>query len=126
MWNHLKTQAEFIIKSIQKELKIFKKRNYIKRKLASTENENKSKQIKRLKCNSQDSSITALHETSDDTRLPTSIPKAIEFFHKNIRVGPETFVRVVTSYGINHLSFNVMLLYISRVQEKFSLYALLV
>ena len=64
------------------------KRNYIKRKIASTENENKSKQ-KRLKCNSQDNSITALHQTSDDTRLPTSIPKAIEFFHKSIGVGPE-------------------------------------
>ena len=70
-------------------VKNIQKRNYIKRKLAPTENENKSTQIKRLKCNSQDSSITALHETSDDTRLPTSIPKAIELFHKNISVGPE-------------------------------------
>ena len=69
-------------------VKNIQKKNYIKRKIASTENENKSKQ-KRLKCNSQDNSIEALHETSDDTRLPTSIPKAIEFFHKNIGVGPE-------------------------------------
>ena len=64
------------------------KRKYIKRKLAFTENENKSKQ-KRLKCNSQDISIATLHETSGDTRLPTSIPKAIELFHKNISIGPE-------------------------------------
>ncbi len=69
-------------------VKNIQKRNYIKRKTASTENENKSKQ-KRLKYNSQDNSIAALHETSDDTRLPTSIPKTIEFFHKNISVGPE-------------------------------------
>ncbi len=63
------------------------KRNYIKRKLAGTENENKSKQ-KRFNCNFQDNSIATLHETSGDTRLPTSISKTIEFFHKNISVGP--------------------------------------
>ncbi len=64
------------------------KRKYIKRKLACTDNENKSKQ-KRLKCNFQDNSIQTIHETSGDTRLPTSIPKAIELFHNNISVGPE-------------------------------------
>ncbi len=64
------------------------KRKYIKRKLACTENENKSKQ-KRLKSNSLDNSIETLHEASGDTRLPTSMPKAIELFHKNISVGPE-------------------------------------
>ncbi len=69
-------------------VKNIQKKNYIKRKIASTENENKSKQ-KRLKCNSQDNSIAALHETSDDTRLSISIPKAIELFHKNISIGPE-------------------------------------
>ena len=129
MWNHLKTQAEFIIKTIYPErVQNIQKRKYIKRKLSSTENENKSKQ-KRLKVNSQDNSIETLHETSGDTRLPTSISKTIELFHKNISVGlldQNTFVRVVTSCGIGRLSLNVMLLYMSRVQEKFSIYALLV
>ncbi len=64
------------------------KRKYIKRKLACTENENKTKQM-RLKCNSEDISIETIHETSGDTRLSTSIPKAIELFCKNISVGPE-------------------------------------
>ncbi len=64
------------------------KRKYIKQKLACTANENKTKQ-KGLKSNSEDNSVATLHETSGDTRLPTSIPKAIEFFHKNISVGPE-------------------------------------
>ncbi len=70
------------------------KRKYIKRKLACTENENKSKQ-KRLESNPQDNSIVTLHETSGDTKLPTSIPKAIELFHKNIMcvLDQNTFVR---------------------------------
>ncbi len=108
-------------------VKNIQKRNYIKRKLAPTENENKSTQIKRLKCNSQDSSITALHETSDDTRLPTSIPKAIELFHKNISVGPEYICTCCDQLWYkSSVTQCIMLLYISRVQEKFSLYALLV
>ena len=70
-------------------VKNIQKRSYIKRKLACTENENKSTQ-KRLKYNShEDNSNATLHETSSDTRLSTTIPKAIEFFHKNISVGPE-------------------------------------
>ncbi len=70
MWNDLKTRAEFIIKTIQKEFKILKKRKYVKRKLVQTENENKSKQ-KRLESNS----IATSHETSGDMRLPTNILK---------------------------------------------------
>ena len=64
MSNNLKIQAEFITKTVQKEFKIFKK-------------------------GSIDISIETIHETSGDTGLPTSIPKAIELFHKNISVGPE-------------------------------------
>ncbi len=70
------------------------KRKYIKRKQSCTEDENKSKQ-KRLESNSQDNSIETLHETSDDTRLPTSMSKNIELFHKNISVGPEYIVGYV-------------------------------
>ena len=52
--------------------------------------------------------------------------KLLNYFIRTLVLDQNTFVRVVTSYGINHLSLNVMLLYISPVQEKFSLYALLV
>ena len=60
------------------------KRKYMKRKLASTENEHKSKD-KRLKISSQDNS----EEASGCTRSSISIPKATELFHQNISVGPE-------------------------------------
>ena len=63
------------------------KGSYLKRKLA-TDSENDGEQ-KRLKSNIQDNSIETLHVTPYDTRLSTSIPKAIELFHQNISVGPE-------------------------------------
>ena len=94
-----KSNPEKVVESFKNSSRIYnqnypervqniQKRKYIKRKLACTENENKSKQ-KRLESNSEDISIETIHETSGDTRLPTSIPKAIELFHKNISVGPE-------------------------------------
>ncbi len=83
-----KNSSRIYNQNYPKKVQNIQKRKYIKQKLACTENENKTKQ-KRLKSNSEDNSIATLHETSGDTRLPTSIPKAIEFFHKNISVGPE-------------------------------------
>ena len=56
----------------------------MKRKLANTENEHKSKD-KRLKISSQDNS----EEASGCTRSSISVPKATELFHQNISVGPE-------------------------------------
>ncbi len=90
-----KSNPEKVVESFKNSSRIYnqnhpervqniQKRKYIKR----TVNENKSKQ-KRLKSNSQDNSIATSHETSGDTRSPTSIPKTIEFFHENINVGPE-------------------------------------
>ncbi len=70
MRNHLKTQTEFN-QNYPERVQNIQKRKYIKRKLACTENKNKSKE-KQLESNSHDNSITTQHETSGDTRLPTS------------------------------------------------------
>ena len=94
-----KSNPEKVVESFKNSSRIYnqncpekvqniQKRKYIKRKLACTENENKTKQ-KRLESNYQDNSSATLHETSGDTRLSTSISKTIELFHKNISVGPE-------------------------------------
>ena len=52
--------------------------------------------------------------------------KQLNYFIRTLVLDQNTFVRVVTSCGIGRLSLNVILLYMSRVQEKFSIYALLV
>ncbi len=52
--------------------------------------------------------------------------KQSNYFIRTLVLDQNTFVRVVTSRGIGRLSLNVMLLYISCVQKKFSIYALLV
>ena len=69
-------------------VKNIQKKNYLKRKLSHIEDENGSEH-KRSNINSQDNLFETLEETSDDTRSPISIHKAIELFHKNISVGPE-------------------------------------
>ena len=69
-------------------VKNIKKNKYLKRKLSYMENEKRGEH-KRLKINSQDNLFKTSEETSNDTRLPITIPKAIELFHKNISVGPE-------------------------------------
>ena len=83
-----KNSSRIYNQNYPKRVQNIHKRKYIKRKLACKESENKTKQ-KRLKCNSEGISIETIHKTSGDTRFSTSIPKAIEIFHKNISVGPE-------------------------------------
>ena len=69
-------------------VKNIQKNKYLKRKLSYMENEKRGEH-KRLKINSQDNLFKTSEETSNDTRSPITIPKAIELFHKNISVGPE-------------------------------------
>ena len=69
-------------------VKNIQKKNYLKRKLSYIEEENSSEH-KRSNINSQDNLFETSKETSDDTRSPISIHKAIELFHKDISVGPE-------------------------------------
>ena len=83
-----KNSSRIYTQNYPERVQNIQKKNYMKRKLAYSNNEH-SNEDKRLKISRQDNSLETLEETSGCTRSVLSVPKAIELFHQNISVGPE-------------------------------------